>query len=143
MNKLQWWFRTVAWFYLLLAMLNLYAVFINPNLLKVDIPFHVDAAGFRITLDFWLTFVLDLLVMGTFLLWASRNPLKHLNLVWLVLWLEAIRGIADDFYLVARGYSFIFYYGFTIIHLAIIASGYIFVRQVPMRLRGRMSGDLY
>ena len=120
----------VAWFYLLLAAVNLYAIFINPQLLKADIPFPVADAGFKITLDFWLTFVLDLLVIGAFLLGASRNPLKHLNLVWLVLWLEAVRGIADDFYLVARGYSFIFYTSFTVIHAVIIVTGFVSVRQI-------------
>ena len=130
MKKIQWWFRIVSGFYLLLAVVNLYAIFVNPQFLKVDIPFPIADAGFRITLDFWLTFVLDLLVIGAFLLWASRNPLKHLNLVWLVIWLEAIRGVADDFYLVARGYSFMFYSGFTLIHIVIIISGFILVRQV-------------
>lgn len=129
MKKLQWWFRIVGIFYLLLTAVNLYAIFINTQFLKLDIPFPVDDTGFRITLDFWLTFVLDLLVIGAFLLWASRNPLKYLNLAWLVLWLEVIRGVADDFYLVARGYSASFYTGFTVIHIIVIVTGFIFIRQ--------------
>ena len=129
MKKLQWWFRIVGIFYLLLTAVNLYAIFINTQFLKLDIPFPVDDTGFRITLDFWLTFVLDLLVIGAFLLWASRNPLKYFNLAWLVLWLEVIRGVADDFYLVARGYSASFYTGFTVIHIIVIVTGFIFIRQ--------------
>lgn len=130
MKRIQWWFRIVSGFYILLAVVNFYSIFFDPQLLKVDIPFPVADAGFKITLDFWLTFVLDLLVIGAFLLWASRNPLKHLNLVWLVLWLEAIRGIVDDFYLIARGYSSLFYSGFTIIHTIIIITGFVFVRRI-------------
>ena len=134
MKKLKWWFRIVGMFYLFLTAVNLYAVFLNNRFLKIDIPFPVDEVAFRITLDFWLTFVLDLLVMGAFMIWASRNPLKHINIAWLILWLEAIRGVADDFYLVARGYSAPFYTGFTIIHLVIIITGYIFIRQASMQL---------
>ena len=129
MKKLQWWLRGVGVFYLFLTVVNLYAIFINTQFLKLDIPFPVDDAGFRITLDFWLTFILDLLVIGAFLLWASREPLKHINLVWLVLWLELIRGVADDFYLIARGYDATFYTGFTIVHLIIIVTGFIIARQ--------------
>ena len=129
MTKLAWWFRIVGVFYLFLTVVNLYAIFVNTQFLKMDIPFPVDDAGFRITLDFWLTFVLDLLVVGVFMLWASRNPLRHLNLVWLVLWLEAIRGVADDFYLIARGYDATFYTGFTIVHLIIIVTGFVLARQ--------------
>lgn len=130
MIKLKWWLRAVGIFYLFLTVVNLYAIFINKQFLKLDIPFHVDEAGFRITLDFWLTFVLDLLVMGTYMLWASRRPLKHLNLVWLVIWLEAVRGVADDFYLVARGYSAPFYTGFTVVHLVVIITGLVFLKQL-------------
>ena len=129
MTKLTWWFRGVGVFYLFLTVVNLYAIFVNTQFLKLDIPFPVDDTGFRVALDFWLTFVLDLLVVGAFMLWASRNPLKHLNLVWLVLWLEVIRGVADDFYLIARGYSAAFYTGFTVVHLVIIVTGFILVRQ--------------
>lgn len=129
MKKLQWWLRGVGIFYLFLTAVNLYAIFINTQFLKLDIPFPVDDAGFRITLDFWLTFILDLLVVGAFLLWASREPLKHINLVWLVIWLELIRGVADDFYLIARGYDAGFYTGFTVVHIIIIATGIIFARQ--------------
>lgn len=129
MKQLQWWLRIVGVFYLFLTIVNLYAIFINTQFLKLDIPFPVDDAGFRITLDFWLTFILDLLVVGAFLVWASREPLKHINLVWLVIWLEAIRGVADDFYLIARGYSAAFYTGFTVVHIIIIVTGIFFARQ--------------
>ena len=135
MPKLAWWFRIVGVFYLFLTLVNLYAIFVNTQFLKMDIPFPVDDAGFRITLDFWLTFVLDLLVIGVFMLWASRNPLRHLNLVWLVLWLEAIRGVADDFYLIARGYDATFYTGFTIVHLVVIVTGFVLARQALAETR--------
>jgi len=134
MKKLQWWLRGVGAFYLLLTAVNLYGIFINKGFIRQNLPFPVGDAGFGVTLDFWFTFVLDLLVMGTYMLWASRKPLKHLYLVWLVIWLEIVRGIADDLYMIGRGYNTPFYIVFITVHIVIIVTGYFFVRQVPGHL---------
>jgi hypothetical protein len=135
MKKLKWWFRVVGTFYLLLTTVNLYGIFINKQFLQQNIPFHFNNAGFGITLDFWFTFVLDLMVTGAFMLWASRNPLKNLNLVWLIIFLEMVRGIADDLYLVSRGYNAGFYAGFITVHVLIILTGFIFLRQGKIELK--------
>ena len=68
--------------------------------------------------------------MGVFFFWASRAPLKHLSLVWLVIWLEVIRGIADNIYLMAKGYGVASYAAFCVPSLIIIITGIIFARQV-------------
>ena len=135
MKKLQWWFRVVGMFYLLLTAVNLYGIFINKQFLQQNIPFPFNHAGFGITLDFWFTFVLDLLVTGAFMLWASRNPLKNLNLVWLIIFLEIVRGIADDLYMIGRGYNAGFYAGFITVHVIIILTGFIFLRQGKIVLK--------
>jgi hypothetical protein len=50
-----------------------------------------------------------MLGIGTFLLWASRNPLKRLSIVWLAVWLEFTHGALDDLYLIVRGYDAVSY----------------------------------
>jgi hydrogenase/urease accessory protein HupE len=130
MDRLKWWFRVVGAIYVLLGVgfipfLNAARIpLILPNL---DAP--VGGVAYRALLDFSFMFGLDLVVIGMFLVWASREPSKHLNLVWLVIWLEIIRGIADDIYMIARGYDAPFYFGFIVFHLVIIITGYLFVRQ--------------
>jgi len=74
-------------------------------------------------------FGLDMIVVGGFLLYASRDPLKHLWLVWLIVALEIVRGILDDLYMIAVGYSAPFMVGFIVLHLIIIATGVSFARQ--------------
>ena len=75
-------------------------------------------------------FGIEIGVIGVALLLASRNPLRYLFLVWIVLALELLRGIAHDMYIVARGYAPVgFYVGFAIVHIVIIATGFAFARQ--------------
>ena len=46
------------------------------------------------------------------------------------MWLEAIRGILADLYLISRGiYSTAFYVGFIGLHLVVIGTAIAFVRQ--------------
>jgi len=134
MNKLKWWFRIVGAFYLLLG------IGFFPPINEARLPFMLpmdagpDTIAYKALIDWMLTFGLDLLVTGAFLLYASRNPLKHLNLVWLLIWLEAIRGIVDDIYYISRGYASVpFYIGFIVVHLIIIATGIAVVRQTQAK----------
>ncbi len=102
-----------------------------PLLITVDVP--TTSVVYKSLIDWMFTFGLDLLVTGGFLLYASRNPAKYLNLVWLIIWLEAIRGVLDDIYAITRGiYSVPFYFGFIVVHLVIIGTGIAFVRQAQM-----------
>ena len=129
MKKLTWWFRIVGAFYLLLALGNLYGMFINPQMIAESIPFPADAFAIRLFWDGWSAFAFAIFGISTFLLWASRNPLKYLGAVWLVVWLEIWYGIADDVFLIARGYDVVSYIVFIVIHLIIIVTGVMFARQ--------------
>ena len=124
MNKLKWWFRIVGAVYVLLG------VGFFPPINEARLPFMLplDVAettiAYKAIVDWTFFFGLDMLVIGAFLLYASRDPLKHLNLVWLIVWLEAIRGVLADIYYIARGYaSTPVYVGFIVFHLIIIATG--------------------
>lgn len=63
------------------------------------------------------------------MLWASFNPQRYLGAVWLLVWLEFTHGVLDDIYLIWRGYDTVGYLIFIAIHLVIIVTGVIFVRQ--------------
>ena len=130
MKGLTWWFRIVGAFYVLMG-IGFFPP-INegrlPLMLSLDVP--TTSVIYRALIDWMFTFGLDLLVTGGFMLYASRNPARHLNLVWLLVWLEAIRGIVDDLYLISRGiYSTPFYIGFIVVHLIIIGTGIALARQ--------------
>lgn len=130
MNRLKWWFRAVGAIYVLLGLG--FIPFVNATRLPLMLPgFDAPAGGiaYRGLLDFSFMFGLDLLVIGGFLLHASRDPLKHVSIVWLVVALEAVRGILDDIYMIAQGYAAPVYIGFIVLHLVIIATGIRFVRQ--------------
>lgn len=131
MKKLQWWMRIVGAFYLLLTLMNFYGLFVNPQFYAGTLPppLSTDPLAIRAFSDAWLAFIMELMVTGAFLLWASREPLKHLTLVWLVVWFEVFRGIADDVFLITRGYDAMGYIGFIIVHLIIIVTGVMFARQ--------------
>ena len=131
MNGLKWWFRAVGAFYVLLGIGFIPVV--NATRIPLMLPsFDAPAGGtaYRGLLDFSFMFGLDLLVIGLYLLHASRDPLKHVSIVWLVVALEAVRGILDDIYMIARGYAAPVYVGFIILHLIIIATGIACVRRV-------------
>lgn len=128
MNKLKWWFRVVGILYFLLGVG--FIPTLNAARLPMILP-GVEILGvtYRGLLDFSFMFGLDLIVTGTFMLWASRDPLKNLSIVWLVVVLEIVRGILDDFYMISQGYAVPFYIGFIVLHLAIIVTGILFLRQ--------------
>lgn len=99
-----------------------------PFMLSIDVP--TTSIVYTSLIDWMFAFGLDMLVIGGFLLYASRNPASHINLVWLIVWLEAIRGVLGDIYYISRGiYSTPFFIGFIIVHLVIIGTGVLFVRQ--------------
>lgn len=128
MKKLTWWFRVVGALYFLMG-----AGFI-PALNAARMPYMisgVETSGvtFRGLLDLSFMFGLDLMVTGAFMMYASREPLKNLSIVWLVIALEIVRGILDDFYMLSQGYSVPVYIGFIVFHIVVIATGFRFARQ--------------
>ena len=83
MNKLTWWFRLVGLIYILLGIgfiRPLNAARLPMMLPGLDAP--VGGIAYRGLLDFTFMFGLDLLVIGIFLLHASRRPARHIGLVW-------------------------------------------------------------
>ncbi len=131
MKKLTWWFRIVGAFYLLLALMNMYFVLLNPSGMSsmTTFPFAVTPDTTQAFVDGWSPFAFEILGIATFMLWASRNPRRYLGAVWLLVWLELLHGVLDDIYLIARGYDAVGYLVFIIIHLIIIVTGVLFVRQ--------------
>ena len=130
MKKLTWWFRGVGIVYIFLGIGFIPAL--NAARLPMMLPgFDAPIGGvaYRGLLDFTLMFGLDMLVIGVFLLYASRHPARHTWLVWLIVALELVRGIFDDLYMIAQGYAAPFYIAFIVLHLVIILTGISFVRQ--------------
>ncbi len=124
MKKLTWWFRIVGGFYLLLALMNLYVMFLGAaQISRGRPPFPADDYAVRAFVDGWSPFAFEMFGIGTFLLWASRNPLKYLGSVWLVVWLEIWHGVVDDVYLIAQGYDVVGYILFIAVHLIIVLTG--------------------
>lgn len=131
MRKLTWWFRIVGGFYLLLAVMNLYFVLINPSFAgeMMAFPFPATPDTIMAFVDGWSPFAFEVFGIATFMLWASFNPQRYLGAVWLLVWLEFTHGVLDDIYLIWRGYDRVGYLIFIAIHLMIIVTGVIFVRQ--------------
>jgi hypothetical protein len=131
MRHLKIWFIVVGIIYLLLGI-----GFIPPlNALKIEsmLPgFDAPIGGiaYRGLLDVTFMFGLDLIVIGGFLVYCSRQPQIHLNIVWLIILLELIRGIFDDVYMMAMGYEPAIYIGFIVLHAVIIFTGYQGMRKV-------------
>ena len=137
MPSLTWWFRIVGAIYMLLGLGFLPALNAArlPQLLPgFDAP--IDGVAFRALLDYTLMFGLDLFVIGAFLLGATHAPQRYVPVVWLVLALELIRGIFDDVYMLARGYAAPLYLGFIVLHLIIIVTGILSVRQLHIEAPG-------
>jgi len=129
MTKLKWWFRIVGGLYLLLAVLNMYGTFVNPAFFAQALPFPADQNVVKAFVVGWSPFAFEVVGIATFMLWASRDPLKYLGAVWLLVWLELLHGIVDDVYLIANGFSAGEYIPFMVIHLIIIVTGVLFARE--------------
>lgn len=132
MNKLKWWFRIVGLFYLLLTLMNLYGLFLGGSQLFADTlpaPLNTDALAVRAFSDAWMVFVFELGVLGAMALVASRDPAKNRIMAWVIIWAEVFRGILADAIWITRGYDAGSYSGFIVIHLVIVATGIMFLRQ--------------
>lgn len=129
MKKLKWWFILVGVFYLLLGIMNMYATFVDSAIFAANLPYPADPPVIKAFVDGWSPFTFEIVGLGTFMLWAARNPRKYLGAVWLIIWLELLHGVIDDLYLIANGFDAGGYIAFIVIHLIIIVSGLLFVRQ--------------
>lgn len=136
MKKLIWWFRLVGGFYFLLALMNMNFVLMNPGAVSdmVVFPFAVTPDTIMAFVDGWSPFAFEILGISTFMLFASFNPRRYLGAVWLLVWLELLHGVFDDIYLISRGYDTVGYLIFILIHLIIIITGVLFVRQAEAEI---------
>ena len=67
MKKLQWWFRIVGVFYLLLTVMNIWALFLGGSQLLTDTlpaPMNADALAVSAFSDAWMVFVFELGALG-------------------------------------------------------------------------------
>lgn len=131
MKKLQWWMRIVGVFYLLLTLMNFYGLFINPDFFQSNLPEKFNSeplavASFR---EAWMVFIFELGAIGAVLLYASKNPLANKIMVWLVILAELFRGVLCDAIWIKNGYDASGYIPFIIIHLIIIITGWIFLKN--------------
>ena len=132
MKKLTWWFRIVGVFYLLLTLMNIWALFLGGGQLLTDTlpaPMNTDPLAARAFADAWMVFVFELGVLGAMALVASRQAAKSRILAWTIIWAEVFRGIVADAIWIARGYSAASYVVFIVIHLVIVITGVLFLRQ--------------
>ena len=124
MSRLRWWFVAVGIFYVLLSIMTL--PFVSGSVLGSTYPdLAAETGSLAVTLlrEIYFMFGLDMLVIGIFLLFASRDPLRYIPVAWLVIALEIVRGVLDDIYMIARGYPAAGYIAFIAIHLLIILTG--------------------
>ncbi|RME80409.1 MAG: hypothetical protein D6775_16245 [Caldilineae bacterium] len=87
-------------------------------------------------------FGLEMMVIGAFLVYASQAPRRHLNLVWLIVGLELVRGIFHDMYMISQGYDPAFMLGFTLLHIVVIGTGILFTRATKMETGSEMTARL-
>ena len=129
MRKTKWWLRIVGVFYLLLSFGSLWVLFINPHIFGTMFPFAAEPLAIRAFSDAWLIFVLEMAVLGSVMLYASREPARHGILVLTVAILEFIRGAGGDFLWMMRGWPTANYIPFMIVHLIIAVTGIYFLQQ--------------
>lgn len=127
---LRRWMRAVGGFYVLIGLFN------TPPVIEARLPAQypdlgaaVDSLAARALVDVWFMFGLEMVIVGTALIVFSRAPQQHVALVWTVLALELVRGIAHDVYVIFRGADPAFYGAWILVHALIIVSGLILVRR--------------
>lgn len=74
MKKTMWWLRVVGVFYLLLTVMNIFAIFFNHEMFRDTLPFPADDLAVRAFIDAWMVFIFELGVLGGMMLYASRQP---------------------------------------------------------------------
>ena len=131
LTKLTWWMRIVGTFYLLL--------FIASAIIKIPISvlgpegtLALSAAGDDLAMfvvDTWVILGLAIASVGVGLLIASHAPRQAKALVWTVIGFELIWGLGSDMYQLARGYELQGIGIGIIIHIIIISTGFLAIRN--------------
>jgi len=131
MTKLKWWMRVVGAFYLLQFVMMAF-VRAPIRALGPEGALALASSGdplARFLVDTWIAFGLEVGVIGTALLIASRTPGQARALVWTVIGIELVKGPAYDIYMIARGYELTAFVIWIVIHTVIIASGIYSLRK--------------
>jgi hypothetical protein len=142
MSGLKLWMRIVGAFYVVMGLFN--TPWIIEARLTTQYPnlgVAADSNAARALVDTWFMFGLEVMVIGVALLYFSRDPARHIALVWTVIGLEIVRGIVDDLYLIARGYDVAIYSGWIVIHLIIIVTGLVALRRAQHPTHARATTE--
>ncbi|HEX9387569.1 MAG TPA: hypothetical protein VF918_14700 [Anaerolineales bacterium] len=120
---MKWWLRVVGGFYLLLVAGSFLVLFINPRLFGDMFPYSANETAMRAFSDAWLIFVLEMLLLGIIMLYASRKLERNGILVLSIAILELVRGAGGDLLWMARGFPTTNYIPFMIVHIIIAVTG--------------------
>lgn len=139
MKQLSLWMRIVGALYIANG-LFLVVSYLIPSLGETSVDQRVPGADFTnplydFAMDTWLMFALEILVIGTALLVASRAAWQNRILALTVVGLEMIRGILDDLVWITNGYPAAPYIGWIMFHAAIIITGVFALRRAHSELR--------
>lgn len=99
----------------------------------------------RFLVDTWVTFGLEVGAIGIAMLIASRHPLQARGVAWTVLAIELVRGIANDFYMIARDINVTGYLIWIAIHSIVIVTGLLALRATansPDGVTARQASDV-
>jgi len=133
MTKTKWWLRLVGGFYLLLVIGSFWVLFVNPRLFGNMFPYSANKTAVRAFSDAWLIFVLEMLVLGIIMLYASRQPERNGILVLTIAILEFVRGAGGDLLWMTRGFPTADYIPFMIVHVTIAITGIFFLWQESVK----------
>ncbi len=125
MQTLRWWLRIVGVFYVLQFVMNAIVrapiSAVGPKDALVMASAGDPLATFLV--DTWITFGLEIGAIGVALVVASRIPEQAKVLVWTIIAIELARGIANDVYMIARGYNSTVFVIWIVIHTVVILTG--------------------
>jgi len=122
--------RIVGVFYLLQFVMNAFVRAPIRVMVSTDVLARASAgdATARFLVDTWVTFGLEVGVIGAALLIASRMPERARALVWTVIGIDLVRGIVADIYMILRGQHLAPLLIWIGVHSVIIVSGVFCVR---------------
>lgn len=131
MTRLVWWMRIVGVFYLLQFVMM---AFVRAPIRTFGPDGALDRASegdplAEFLVDTWVTFGLEVGAIGAALLIASRVPDQAKGVVWTVIGIELVRGIANDIYFIARGIEVSGYVIWIVIHSVVIVTGLLALRS--------------
>ena len=138
MQTLRWWLRIVGVFYVLQFVLN--AIVHAPiSTVGPKGALALASAGdplAKFLVDTWITFGLEIGAIGVALVVASRIPEQAKVLVWTIIAIELARGIANDVYMIARGYDVTVFIIWIVIHTVVILTGLLALGRTGLVARG-------